>query len=231
MEQLSERRDRLVGTLVEQIGSQVTPASLTRAAVAVLRLDAATISVASPTGLYLAAAHGPLGTDIEMLQHRLGDGPTLTALEEDGPVVALDGAAGFRRWPVFGPEVAAKGVTALFSLPLRPRRDAPTALSLYATGTEQFDDRRVGDVLLIADLIAEAMIDPSLGDLPARLRQVGDDRTAVHHATGILAAREALSPARALSSIRSQAARAETTVTRMAAQIMSRDPSPGPSDR
>ena len=221
MDQLIERRDRLVGGLVDEIRTQVTAPALARAASVVLGLDTATISVASPTGPYLAGANGPLGQDIEDLQHRLGDGPTLTALEEGRTVVALDGT-GFRRWRVFGPEAAAKGITALFSFPLRPRRDTPSALSLYSTRAEQFDDGRIGDVLLVADLIAEALINPSPDQLPERLGQVGDDRSAVHHATGILVARQGLSPARALSSIRSRAASTHSTVAEVAAQIISR---------
>ena len=226
MEQLSERRDRLVGGLVDEIGAQVTPPTLARAASIVLGLDAATISVASPNGPYLAGAHGPLGQDIEELQRRLADGPTLTAFEDDRPVVALDGTTGFGRWRAFGPAAAAKGITAFFALPLRPRRDIPSVLSLYSTGAEQFDDARIGDVLLVADLIAEASIDPSPDQLPGRLRQVGDDRSAVHHATGMLVARQGLSPALALSSIRSEAAGAHSTVADVAAQIIGRDVRP-----
>jgi hypothetical protein len=220
VDQLSERRNRLVDALVDLAGVSVTPATLAAAASVILCLDTAAISIASRGGSRLIGGHGPLAGEIEDLQRRLGHGPTLSALDDSGPIIILDVPAGLGRWPAFAPRAAHTGITALFSLPLRPRRDPPAALSLYSTEAEDFDDVRVGDVLLVADLVAEALVNPTPDGLRERLGQVGDDRSAVHHATGIVAARHQLSPAEALSSMRSQAATANTTIAELATRVI-----------
>jgi hypothetical protein len=220
VDQLSERRDRLVDILVDLAGNHPTPATLAGAASVLLGLDTATINVASRPGPRLVGAYGPLAEDIEDLQRRLGDGPTLTALEDSGPIIVLDAPSGLSRWPAFGPSAIATGISALFALPLRPRRVPPAALSLYSTGIEQFDNVRIGEVLLVTDLVAETLMNPSRDGLRERLGQVGDDRSAVHHATGIVAARKDLSPAEALSSMRTQAATAKLTIADLAIQVV-----------
>jgi hypothetical protein len=222
VDQLSQRRSRLADTLVGEIGIRATPANLARAATVVLELETATISLTSPGGTYLAGAHGPLGEDIEEIQRQLDDGPTLSAFTDHGPIIVLDAPAGLLRWSAFGHKAMARGITALFALPLRPRRDPPAVLSLYTISTHDFDAARVGDVLLAADLIAEALVNPSSDGLRERLGQVGDDRSAVHHAIGIVAERRGLSPAEALSSLRSQAVGAMTSVADVALQVLAR---------
>jgi hypothetical protein len=121
----------------------------------------------------LLGFHGALGEDVEQLQRHLGDGPTLTAFGTGRPAIALDLASESSRWPAFGPKATAIGITSLFALPLRPHRDPTVVLSLYDTATGPFEDARVGDVLLVGDLVAEALVDPSPHRLRARLGQVG----------------------------------------------------------
>jgi hypothetical protein len=157
------------------------------------------------------------------LQSRLGDGPTLSALDASGSIIILEVPGGLNRWPAFAPRAADNGITAVFALPLRPRREPPAALSLYTTALELFDSRRIGDVLLIADLIAEALMNPSPDGLRERLGQVGDDRSSVHQATGIVAARHELSLAEALSSMRTQAVTTNTTIAELATRVIGPD--------
>lgn len=227
MDQLTARRDRLVPALLAEVGLDVTAASLARGVSAVLGIDSAAINVADPDGgASVAAAHGPLAVELEMLQRGLGDGPTLSAIAGGRLVVSLDPEEWSARWPAFGPRSATMGVSGLFSVPLRPRRATAAVLSMYATDARGFDATRVGDVLLAADLVAEALADPSAGTLEGRLRHVGDDRATVHHAAGVLVARQGLDPAQALSSLRTAAAGTGSALADVAAEVVRADPAP-----
>lgn len=197
----------------------MTPATVVRAAAGLLGLDNAAITLGGTASLHLIGVHGPLAMSMEDLQRALGQGPTLSALARNSPVIATATEAPASRWPAFDAGALDAGVTSVLALPFRPRREPPIALSLYNTTSDVLDDDQIGDALLVTDMIAEALIDPSPDGLHQRLAQVGDDSTAVHHATGIMAARHSLSPAEALSSLRSQAAATGTTVSELAAQI------------
>jgi hypothetical protein len=218
---LRQRRDRLVDIVAGLAQSGVTPQSVARAAAEQLRFDAAAITVADPVNPHVLGAYGDLAERLEGRQLQLGDGPTLTALARNGPVVATAAAGGFSRWPAFEPDAAEAGVTSLLALPLRPRRAPPAALALYSTRGDHLDDQRIGDALLLSDLVAEALVNPSPQGLHERLTLVGDDNSAVHHATGILAARRSVSPAEALSLLRAQAAATQTDIADLAAQLAS----------
>lgn len=217
---LSDRRDRLAAALVELAGADVTPAGMARAAAELLGFDDAAITVgATGGGVYLVGVRGPLAAGMEDVQRRLGEGPTLAAMARNSPVIAATTEGSLSRWPAFDARAIDAGITFVLALPLHPRREPPSALSLYDTSPAPVDEDRIGDVLLVADMIAEALTDPSAEGLLQRLAQVGEDSSAVHQATGIIAARRSLSPAEALSSLRAEAASSGTSVRSLAARI------------
>jgi len=215
---LRERRDRLADTLTDLAQQAVTPDSLARAAAEALGMDAAAITVAGPLGKHLLGAHGSLAARLETAQRRLDEGPTMTALAKNGPIFAI--AAGLSRWPQFEPVATASGLAIILALPLHPRRALPAALSLYRTTDDRLQEDDFGNALLFSDLVAEALANSSPDGLRQRLGHVGEETNVVHRATGIVAARQLLTPAEALSTLRERAATSGRSLAQVATEIV-----------
>jgi len=83
-------------------------------------------------------------TKLDRLQGELGEGPCISAIleaPEDGVVVAHDLAGDdAERWPRFGPRAVEAGFRSMLSIQLCSARGARSALNLYASRPEVFDD-------------------------------------------------------------------------------------------
>jgi transcriptional regulator with GAF, ATPase, and Fis domain len=171
---------------------------------------------AEGAGLTLLREHGgdevaPAASflcELDQLQHRIGEGPGLTAIATRQAVLSgsLDRDP---RWPRFGGAVARHGVQSALSLPLATPDEVVGALTLYARAKDAFD-HRAADMgrsfagpatitVLNAKVLAHAQ------DLAAQLQAALDSRAVIDRAVGIVMSRsgsteeEALRRLRALS--------------------------------
>jgi len=146
------RRGRLTARFLQAVGYEVgadvlTPAALTRAVVQVLPVDGAGISI--PTG----ALRMPLGSSsrtvaiAEELQTTLGEGPCLTAAQEQTTAV-LDATEIASHWPLYTEELTAKTpFRAVAAIPLRaPGHGVFAALDLYTQSPRLHDQLDLADV-------------------------------------------------------------------------------------
>lgn len=140
------------------------------------------------------AHDGPLALALDSLQHKLGSGPSLSAID-DGEEVVVPCLAQERRWSPFPQQAAEKaGARFTVALPLLTDRKAQGALTLYGTHPCELEPLRararplavrLGAVLRMAQdaeeasatiqglcraLTARATIDQAIGILMAQQR-------------------------------------------------------------
>lgn len=78
--------------------------------------------------------------DIEYLQHRLHEGPSVSALAK-GRTVCSGSLAIDQRWPRFGPSAASSGVESSMSFPLNTPTGIAGVINMYACTPHAFDQR------------------------------------------------------------------------------------------
>jgi GAF domain-containing protein len=118
--------------------------------------DLASVVLVDP-GPATAALHtDPAAGDLDGLQQRYGQGPTLDAISA-GLIAYVEDLRAETRWPAFVPRAAASGVRSVLSLPLVADRTVG-ALTLYARFPQAFGviDRARG--VLLAVLAALALV-------------------------------------------------------------------------
>jgi GAF domain-containing protein len=118
--------------------------------------DLASVVLVDP-GPATAALHtDPAAGDLDGLQQRYGQGPTLDAISA-GLMAYVEDLRAETRWPAFVPRAAASGVRSVLSLPLVADRTVG-ALTLYARFPRAFGviDRARG--VLLAVLAALALV-------------------------------------------------------------------------
>jgi GAF domain-containing protein len=166
----------------------------------VVRLAVATIEGCDYAGIFLVdgdsvttPAHtDPIVAEVDILQHRTGEGPCLDAIAE-GVTIYADDLGDDDRWPHFGPEAAKRGMRSLLAVPLLSDGTLG-ALNLYARYPRAFGaiDRARG--LLLAALAAlaftAARTHESEERRAANLQTALTTRELIGQAQGILMERE-----------------------------------------
>jgi ANTAR domain/GAF domain len=92
--------------------------------------DVACISLQDVDKVFTPAYSAPLAFEIDQLQYAAGEGPCLDAISKE-PTVYAEDLADDQRWPVFGPQAAARGMRSLLSCRLSSN-GTRGALNLYA---------------------------------------------------------------------------------------------------
>ncbi|MCP9622843.1 ANTAR domain-containing protein [Nocardia otitidiscaviarum] len=168
----------------------------------------------------LVATSGPTARAAHDIELTFGEGPARDALYSPTPLLVAAGGMA-RRWPHYGPAVAALGVRAVMATPL------PTPIGRYGTlcgfTVDSTADPSTAAVDQIADAIAlnigltvwEAGIPLNDAD-PAE----PDPLTAVNLAVGMIAAQYGCSADAALSVLRAQAYAEDRTVTDLARHLV-----------
>ncbi|HEY0474824.1 MAG TPA: GAF domain-containing protein, partial [Kribbella sp.] len=117
----------------------------------------ASISITTKAGeIQTLAPTGPRVARADQLQYELGQGPCLDAAIED-PVVAVNDLATDRRWPQYGPKVAALGFGSQVAFQFRADPHVRGALNLYAAAPYQIDQDSIHLGGMFAGQIALAM--------------------------------------------------------------------------
>ncbi|MEV0283211.1 GAF and ANTAR domain-containing protein [Kribbella sp. NPDC050820] len=179
---------------------------------------AITIENTSPRRTVLCATDA-VAARLEDLQEVTGEGPCRDAYRLNEPIRLT--LADDRRWPVFSAAAfEAVGRLTTLSFPMRPEGPPWGAISMYVApdreptespATAQVLVDAIGAVLLRAP--AEALV--AAGDL-------GDDRTTVNQATGMVIVQADLSHADALAILRARAYAADQPLAAVAAQVVHR---------
>lgn len=202
--------------LGEEVGAvELEPEALVRAAVRVLPVDGAGLSMMVGILRQPLAATSEDCRFCEELQSTLGDGPCLLAVEAHEALVA-DLPEIERCWPQYAAELAER--TSFRSVAAAPLRAAPgetafAALDLYSTSPQFSDELDEGEVAIVGELIGALLATcvAKIGELdsvdagPEWFRSVARRRHDVWVAIGMVRAREQLSPCDALSLLRGHA--------------------------
>ncbi len=173
-------------------------------------------------------ASAPAAEELEELQFTLGQGPSMEAVAGRGPVLVADLAtpdAG-RRWPLFAPAAAERGVRGMFAFPVAIGDALVGVLSVYRLRAGPLSDDELADGLVFADILLLLVLDERSG-IVSSLDGVADTtvtvrRTQVHQATGMVAAQLGMSLPDALAALRARAYVTGQRLSDLAADVLAR---------
>lgn len=165
---------------------------------------------------------------LEDLQAILGEGPSADVIGGAGLVLEaeLAGAGALARWPQFASAAMARGVAAVFAVPVGVGAARVGVLGLYrdrpgALSREQFDA-----VLLYADAVLMLVLDQRGGLAPgaADLLESGftERRAEIHQAAGMVSAQLGVSVTDALAVLRARAYAGGRETAQVAADVVER---------
>jgi ANTAR domain len=204
---------------------------------------AVAVSSAQLSGAWVVAARGgdpdfvmgvtdPISEQLAELQLTLGEGPCHDVLASAGPVLAgdLGDAESARRWPAFTPAACQLGAGAVFAFPLIVGAIRAGVLGLYRGSPDPLPDRRLGDLLILADaatvlLLGSADGDGEDGDGAAVDGQAPDlalHRAEIDQATGMLTVQLGVPAAEAFARLRAYAYAQDRRLADVASDIVGR---------
>ena len=166
--------------------------------------------------------------ELEDLQATLGQGPSAEVIRGDGPVLEgeLAGAEALARWPQFAPAALARGVGAIFSVPVGMGAARLGALGLYRDRVGSLSSDQIDTLLLYADAVLMLALDERGGLAPAAVDLVAaafDERRAeVHQAAGMVSVQLGVSLTDALVALRARAYAEGRTIAQVAADVVAR---------
>lgn len=197
----------------------------------VIALARAELPHAQHIGLTLLPSHGApqsvstdddeLAARLDLLQHRLGQGPFMDASAEDSDdVVVTHDLTVDGRWPEFAPRcVSVTGIRSILSMRVPLAGPDRSALSFHSTAPGAFDDLDVGVASIFPPFAAMAvghrLHEQEVAQLGAALnssRQIGT-------AVGILMARHRITSVRAFQLLTAASQRLNRKVRDIAAEV------------
>jgi GAF domain-containing protein len=134
------------------------------------------------------ASSAPVAAELDRAQYSLGEGPCLSCVREDDPVV-VDEVATDPRWPAWCRRATDLGAGSVLAVPLTTHSDQVGALNLYAARSGAFDGGSLGRALVFA---AHATTAARAARLVTGLQRAVDGRHLIGVAQGILMQRYAL---------------------------------------
>lgn len=171
---------------------------------------------------------GPASEELAELQFTLGEGPCVDALSGLAPVLVADlsSASSGARWPVFAPAAAARGVQALFALPLRAGAIQAGVLEVYRDRPGPLSGAELADVLVYADAAMLLVLGASEGIATERLDVAGDGfderRAEVHQAAGMISVQLGIGVEEALVRLRAHAYAQDQRLVTVAQDVVER---------
>ncbi|HVA09847.1 MAG TPA: GAF and ANTAR domain-containing protein [Acidimicrobiales bacterium] len=166
--------------------------------------DYAGIFLSQDGAVTTAASTDPIVDDVDGMQHQTGEGPCLHTLFS-GLICYVDDLASDSRWPLFGPQAAAKGVRSVLALPLGTTGTIG-ALNLYARYPSAFGVVDRGKGVILASLAAIALAASHSHEGEARrvenLQRAMQSREVIGQAEGILMERERITADQAFNILR-----------------------------
>jgi transcriptional regulator with GAF, ATPase, and Fis domain len=142
--------------------------------------------------------------EVDRIQYSLGQGPCITAATERHTVVS--GSLQLeKRWPRFGPRVAALGVHSVLSLPLISPTGTLGAMNVYAHARDSFDQRAIelGELFAVPAAISvrNAQVLAQTKRVATTLQAALTSRSVIDQALGIVISRSGCSADEAFEKI------------------------------
>ncbi len=195
------------------------------AACTLLPIDAAAVTlVDDERRLRPVMATDEVALRISMLQQALGEGPSISALDEDAPVLVDDLSRHAGRWPSFTSAALLAGMRTAAGLPVRIGSATVGSLDLFGRAPRPF----TAEDLEVAEVLARAAA-AHVADHRRRMRseQVVDQlqyaltsRVTIEQAKGMLAVRLGTSVDAAFELLREEARRRNQRVADLAGQVI-----------
>lgn len=212
--------------------TELSPTVLAMAAVAVLPVEGASISMIQPKLRVPLAWSSPYAEIAERHQTTLGDGPCLTAVLEAEPVLA-DAETVVSRWPLYYAEIERRTpFRSVVALPLRVDGKAPfAALDLHSERPDLSSvlelDGATSVAATAARMLAGLLDSVYTGDgrpLPSWFNDdAASDRIAVWTAVGMLLAHTGGDDVSALAQLRAYAYGHDLSLDETAARLVERE--------
>ncbi|WP_431878311.1 ANTAR domain-containing protein [Amycolatopsis sacchari] len=204
-------------------GEHVSSRHVCLAVVDALSLSGAGLALAGRPGalelVYATGADGP--TELAV---NLGEGPGVDAAGSGTLVVAVDLAAqgGAGRWPAFAPEATARGVRALYSVPLMLGALSVGVLDLHRDEPREPGTEELLDAVVYADTALLLAID-ELSGVPVRgAGEAALWHAEVHQAAGMVAVQLGIPVLDALVRLRVHAYRRGQPLAEVARAVVDR---------
>jgi hypothetical protein len=173
-------------------------------------------------------ATGPRSDELTDLQTTLGEGPAVEAGYGHGPVLGADlrTAGAQARWPEFAPLALARGVAAVFAVPVGSGAARVGVLCLYRERAQELARDQLDTVLLYADAAMVLALDDRGGLAPGSAELIGSSfserRAEVHQASGMISVQLGISVIDALVTLRAHAFAEGRPVAQIAADVVGR---------
>jgi transcriptional regulator with GAF, ATPase, and Fis domain len=193
------------------------------AAHVVPRATGAGLTLAEPQRFYTVVATADVVREIEDIQHRLGEGPCISAMQQDQTVLTTS-LAGDPRWPRLSGRVARLGLHSVVSFPLKTPDGVIGAINVYAHAKDAFTPQAAEFARLFAVpaiAVQNAQILEHTRRLAAQLQHAIETRGNVDRAVGIIMSRTGTTPEEALSRLRQLSQTEHRKLTAIADDIVS----------
>ncbi|MEU1038122.1 ANTAR domain-containing protein [Streptomyces sp. NPDC005551] len=188
------------------------PGRLCAAAVALLPVSGASMSLRSDGLPVRLGASDETAARVADVQGTLGEGPCLDAASAGAAVIARDltGGADAGRWPVFAEQATGEGVQAVYSLPLGDNEVCVGTLDLYRDSPGEPTRRELNTGHLVAGVVTVALMSLPRGEWTAVredswLSRLTPDHDEIHQAIGMIMAQLGIGPDDALARLRGYA--------------------------
>ncbi|MEZ0076508.1 GAF and ANTAR domain-containing protein [Planotetraspora sp. GP83] len=211
-------------------------------------LDAHGVAVAltgPPMGYEPLCASSPAAYQVMEAHATVGEGPAITALADQRPVLAPDLAdpETLRRWPVFAPAALEAGAQALFALPMMLGAISVGVLEISRARAGWLSPDDLADALTFAHIALlvhiqhshgangalsgmpathASLIDGALIDGASLERGTGEHWAQVHQATGMIAVQSGVDLRTAFVQLRAHAFAADRSLLQVAADVVAR---------
>jgi hypothetical protein len=168
-----------------------------------------------------------LGERLAELQVTVGEGPSVDARRDGGPVLVddLDDPANQRRWPLFAPLAVEAGAGALFALPMCVGVIRVGVLALYRVSSGGLDPATLADALVFAELARDVLLNDQAG-LPATsgtaASELSPHSAQIHQATGMISAQLGVGMEDAFARLRGRAFADQRPLAEVAAEVVAR---------
>jgi hypothetical protein len=168
------------------------PVRLCRAAVTLLPVAGASVSLCGAGMPFWISASSEQAAHLADIQATLGEGPCRYAAQVAAPVLASDLTAGrdVRRWPVFAQQATAAGAQAVYSMPLGGGGVTVGTLDLYRATPGRLTEQELRRALLLAGVMTLALMvlsrqEDECGGAEPWLGGLAEDYDKVHQAIGV----------------------------------------------
>ena len=215
----------LADTLTESFDTVDFLQTLTDRCVELLDADAAGLMLTDQRGgLRLMASTLERARVLELFELQAEEGPCLECFSTGEPVVNVDLAEAYRRWPEFSPAAARAGFGATHALPMRLRGRVIGALSLFTDAPVALSERDAGVGQAMADVATIGLLHQRNGYeqtiLSEQLQTALNSRVMVEQAKGVLSARAGVSITEAFDLLRSYARHHKTPLTDVSSAVV-----------